>query len=194
MALPDDTRRSYEDSCKLLQRLGYPDAGADGVIPPMPDHRPQSDDEAPLGISFFRTFVGQDIEQEDEDVSHRDLENLTLPRTFFGKSNIQYVSFKNTDLSESNLCWNDFNEVSFTDANLSGCDLRASLFCEVDFVRTNLRNSDLRRFSFEECDFTDADMRLSKLTHEQGKEIDFSEKQRQEIDWQENDGAEPLGG
>lgn len=95
------TRRSYEESVRLLQRLGYPDAGADGVIPPIPDHRPQCDDEAPLGVSFFRTFVGQDIEQGDEDVSHRDLENLTLPRTFFGKSNVQHVSFRNTDLSES---------------------------------------------------------------------------------------------
>ena len=89
------TRRSYEESCRLLQRLGYPDAGTDAVIPPMPEHRPQCGDDAPLGVSFFRTFVGQDIEQGDEDVSHSDLENLTLPRTFFGKSYIQQVSFKN---------------------------------------------------------------------------------------------------
>src|SRR5262249_38818910 len=101
-------RLSYEESCKLLQRHGYPDAGAEGAIPPVPDHRPQGDDEEPLGVCFFRTFVGQDIEQGDDDESHRNLENLTLPRTFFGKSHIQYVSFKNTDLSESTLCWNDF--------------------------------------------------------------------------------------
>lgn len=188
------TRRSYEESCRLLQRLGYPDAGADGVIPPLPDHRPQCDDEAPLGVSFFRTFVGQDIEQGDEDVSHRDLENLTLPRTFFGRSNVQHVSFRNTDLSESTLCWNDFNEVNFTDAALSGCDLRASIFSEVDFVRADLRNADLCRSSFEACDFTDADMRGAKLTHEQGEEIDLSEQQRQVIDWQDSDGDEPPGG
>src|ERR1035438_7764265 len=102
------TRLSYEDSCRLLQRIGYPDAGAEGVIPPIPDHRPQCDDEAPLGVSFFRTFVGESA-----------LENLTLSRTFFGKSEVGPVSFKNTDLSESTLCWNDFNGVNFTDADLS---------------------------------------------------------------------------
>ena len=52
------TRLSYDESCRLLQRLGYPDAGAEGVIPPIPDHRPQCGDEAPLGVSFFRTWVG----------------------------------------------------------------------------------------------------------------------------------------
>ncbi len=168
------TRLSYEESCKLLQRLGYLHSGADGVIPPIPDHRPQCDDEEPLGVSFFRTFVGQDIEQGDTDVSHRDLENLTLPRTFFGRSYIQHVSFKNTDLSESTLCWNDFIEVNFTDADLSGADLRASVFRRAAFVRTNLRNADLRRSSFEACDFRDADMREAKLTHKQGEEIDLS--------------------
>jgi uncharacterized protein YjbI with pentapeptide repeats len=188
------TRHSYEESCRLLQRLGFPDAGSAGVIPPIPDHRPQCDDEGPLGVSFFRSFVGHDIEQGDKDASHRILENLTLPRTFFGKSYIQHVSFKNTDLSESTLCWNDFNEVNFTEADLSGCDLRASIFSEVDFVRADLRNTDLRRSDFETCDFTDADMGGAKLTHEQGEQIDLSEKQRQEIDWQESDGDQPLGG
>jgi uncharacterized protein YjbI with pentapeptide repeats len=187
-------RLPYEDSCRLLQRLGYPDVGAKGEIPPIPDHRPQCGDEAPLGVSFFRTFVGQDIEHGDENVSHRDLENLTLPRTFFGRSYIQHVSFKNTDLSESTMCWNDVSEVNFTDADLSGCDLRASLFSEVDFVRANLRGADFRRTNMEACDFTDADMRGAKLTRKLGEEIDLSEKQRQEIDWQDCDGEQPPGG
>jgi uncharacterized protein YjbI with pentapeptide repeats len=189
------TRLSYDESCRLLQRIGYRNsAGAEGVIPPMPDHRPQCDDEAPLGVSFFRTFVGQDIEEGDDDVSHLDLENLTLPRTFFGRSYIQHVSFKNADLSESTLCWNDFEEVNFTDADLSGCDLRASIFTEVKFVRANLRNADLRRSSYEACDFTDADLRGAKLTYEQGEEFDLSEQQRPEIDWQDSDGDDPPGG
>ena len=187
------TRLSYEESCRLLQRLGYSDVGAEGVIPPIPDHRPQIDDD-PLGVTFFRTFVGQDIEQGDDDVRHRNLENLTLPRTFFGRSYIQHVSFKNTDLSESTLCWNDFTEVNFTDADLSECDLRASSFSEIDFVQTNLRNADLRRSSFEACDFTDADMRGAKLTREQAEQILLSDQQQQEIDWQESDGEEPPGG
>jgi hypothetical protein len=188
------TRRSYEESCRLLQRLGYPDAGAEGAIPPLPDHRPQIDDKAPLGVSFFRTFVGQDIEEGDEGVRHRHLENLTLPRTFFGRSYIQLVSFKNTDLSESTLRWNDFIEVTFTDADLSGCDLRASIFSEVDFVRTNLRNADLRRSAFEACDFTGANMRGARLTREQAEQIHLSEEQQQVIDWQASDGEEPPGG
>jgi hypothetical protein len=48
-------RLSYEDSCRRLQQ-NYIDAGS---IPPIPDHRPQPDDEEPLGVSFFRTFVGE---------------------------------------------------------------------------------------------------------------------------------------
>ncbi len=186
-------RRSYEESCKLLQRLGYRGAGAKAMIPPISDHRPQCDDRAPLGVRFFRTFVGQESAQ-GEVVSHSDLENLTMPRTFFGRSNIQHVSFENTDLSESTLCWNDFSEVNFTEADLLGCDLRASNFSGVYFVRSILRNADLRRSSFAACDFTDADLQGVKLTREQGAEIDLSEKQQQEVDWQGNDGDEPPGG
>ena len=178
------TRLSYEESCRLLQRLGCPDVGAEGVIPPIPDHRPQIDQD-PLGVTFFRTFVG---------VGEYDLENLTLPRTFFGRSEIERVSFKNTDLSESNLCWNDFNEVNFTDADRSGCDIRASFFSEIDFVRTDLRNADFRRSNFEACDFTDADMRGAQLTREQAELILLSDQQQQVIDWQESDGEEPPGG
>ena len=179
------TRLSYEDSCRLLQGLGYPDVGAEGVIPPIPDHRPQCDDEGALGVSFFRTRVR---------AGEHDLENQTLPRTFFGRSEVGPVSFKNTDLSESTLCWNDFTEVNFTDADLSRCDLRASFFRETDFVRTNLRNADLRRSNFEACDFTDADMRGTKLTREQAEQILLSDKQQQVIDWQKSDGEEPPGG
>jgi uncharacterized protein YjbI with pentapeptide repeats len=188
-----DASLSYEESCKLLQRLGYPDVGAGGVIPPIPDHRPQIDDD-PIGVTFFRTFVGQDIDEADDDASHRNLENLTLPRTFFGRSYIQHVSFKNTDLSESTLCWNDFSEVDFTDADLSGCDLRASDFSETYFVRSNLRDADFRRSTFEAVDFNDADMRGAKLTREQAEQFFLSDQQKQLIDWQESDGDEPPGG
>jgi hypothetical protein len=176
-------RLPYEESVKLLQRRGFPDAGAEGVIPPKPDHRPQGDDEEPLGVSFFRTFVGEG-----------DLENLTLPRTFFGRSQIGPVSFKNTDLSESTLCWNDFNDVNFTDADLSECDLRAANFSGTVFVRTNLQNADLRRSKFEACDFTDAEMRGAKLTRQQAMPLRLSDPQRQVIDWQESDGHDPPGG
>lgn len=173
-------RRTYKDSCELLQQLGFVERGA---IPPIPDHQPQYDDEEPLGVNFFRTFVGE-----------CDLEGLTLPRTYFAKSQVGPVSFKNTDLSESTLCWNDFNEVNFTDADLSRSDLRASNFTETAFVRANLRDADLRHSNFEECDFAEADMLGAKLTYEHGENILISDKQRQGIDWQENSGDEPPGG
>jgi uncharacterized protein YjbI with pentapeptide repeats len=174
------SRRTYQDSCELLQELGYLEKG---IRPPIPDHRPQYDDEEPLGVSFFRTFVGEG-----------DLENLTLPRTYFAKSEVGPVSFKNTDLSESTLCWNDFNGVDFTDADLSRSDLRSSIFVGSVFVRANLQDTDLRRSTFQDCDFTGAELRGAKLTHAQGKHISLSEMQRREINWQDSHGDEPPGG
>jgi len=174
------SRLPYQESYELLQRLEYCRAGA---IPPIPDHRPQFDDDEPLGLTFFRTLV-----EEGK------LENLTLPRTFFGRSEIAFVSFKNTDLHESTMCWNDFNGVNFTDADLSDCDLRASIFRETSFVRASLQNADLRRSNFKDCDFTEANLRGAKLTRKQGEKIRLSEQQQSEVDWQESDGDQPPGG
>jgi BTB/POZ domain-containing protein KCTD9 len=173
-------RRSYKESCELLQQLGFLEKG---TIPPIPDHQPQYDDEEPLGVNFFRTYVGES-----------DLENLTLPRTYFARSQVGPVSFKNTNLSESALCWNDFNEVNFTDADLSGSDLRASNFTATAFVRANLRNADLRHSAFEECDFAEADLLGAKLTYEQAEKTLLSAKQLEAIDWQDSSGDEPPGG
>ena len=50
------SRRSYEDSWKVLQSLGYFQGEP---IPPISDHPPRYDDEEPLGVNFFRTFVGE---------------------------------------------------------------------------------------------------------------------------------------
>ncbi len=172
-------RLSFEESCRLLQRSGSLEEGA---IPPVPSHRPQFDDEKPLGVSFFRTFVGEG-----------DLENLLLPRTYFGRSQVGPISFKNTDFSESTLCWNDFTDVDFTDCDLSQSDLRASNFTRVKFVRTNLRDADLRQSTFQECDFTDADMRGAFVTRGQEKLV-LSKQQRAEIVWMWTDGEVPPGG
>ena len=174
------TRLSYEDSCRRLQQ-GYRDARG---IPPMPDHVPRLDDPEPLGVSFFRTSVGEGY----------DLGNLTLPRTFFGRSEIDDASFKNTDLTESNLCWNNFTDVDFTDAVLARSDLRASLFNRVRFVRADLRGADLRRSSFDDCLFDDALMSGVVLTREQGRGLKLSEQQRAAIRWCDDDGPEPEGG
>lgn len=174
------TRLSYEDSCRRLQ----PDYLEAGVIPPIPERMPQFDDPEPLGVSFFRTSIGEGD----------DLSNLTLPRTFFGKSEINDALFQNTDLTESNLCWNDFVDVDFTDAILARSDLRASLFNRVKFVRTDLRGADMRQSSFEDCDFENALMTGAILTAEQGAELNLSEEQRGQISWTNEDGPEPGGG
>ena len=60
--------------------------------------------------------------------------HLTIPRTFFGRSEIAHTSFANSDLSESTLCWNDFVDVDFTNACLAGADLRASNYERVRFA------------------------------------------------------------
>jgi uncharacterized protein YjbI with pentapeptide repeats len=168
----------------------------------MPDRRPDISDYGTNGAWFFRTWVGvgrpfglaPSRREDDVEVAEHALANLTLPRTFFGRSEISSISFRNTDLSESTLCWNDFIEVDFTDADLSVADLRASLFKRVAFVRANLRNADLRRSNFKECDFTAADMAGAKLTWKQGEGIHLSDEQWRVIDWQESDGDEPPGG
>ncbi len=103
-------RLSYEDSWRQLQKSCF----EEGEPPPIPAHLPQEDDEKPLGISFFRTVVG------DND----NFDNLTLPRTFFGRCQIENVSFRNTDFTESNFSWNDFVNVDFESANLAKSDMR----------------------------------------------------------------------
>lgn len=173
-------RVGYESSCRLLQALGLLEPGD---IPPVPDHRPRHDDEEPLGVSFFRTSVGEG-----------DLENLSLLRTFIGRSEVGPISFRNSDLSESGLCWNDFIDVDFSDCDLPDSDLRASIFKSVKFVRANLRNTDFRRSHFERCDFTDAEMLGAKLARIQAKMVRLSPKQQREIDWQAEEGPEPDGG
>src|SRR5262249_50517774 len=138
-------RLGYDDSIRRLRELGF--LGVDEQ-PSMPDHVPQPEDGEPLGLSFFRTFVGEGA----------DLSNLTIPRTFFGRSEVSNASFANTDLSESNLRWNDFIDVDFTEAILSRADFRASNYTRVNFARADMRGTDMRRADFEECVFDGAAM------------------------------------
>jgi BTB/POZ domain-containing protein KCTD9 len=172
------TRLTYEDSCRRLQKLRLLEPGE---LPPLPRTMPSCDDEV-LGVSFFRTLVADEA-----------LENLTLPRTFFGRSEIRGTSFKNTDMSESRLCWNDFMYVDFTATKLTGSDLRASVYENVKFVGADLQNADLRRGTFRECDFTDANLRGAKLN--KGAKIleSMTPDQRAAIDYQP-EGEEPPGG
>jgi uncharacterized protein YjbI with pentapeptide repeats len=174
-------RLGYDDSISRVRELGFLGAGEQ---PPMPDHVPQPEDEEPLGLSFFRTFVGEGA----------DFSNLTIPRTFFGRSEVNNASFRNTDLSESNLRWNDFVDVDFTEAILAGADLRASIYTRVDFTRADLRGADMRRADFEECVFSGAAMGGTILTRNQGSRHSLSGAQKAVIAWCKDDGPKPSGG
>jgi uncharacterized protein YjbI with pentapeptide repeats len=154
------------------------------VIPPLQDHLPRPDDEEPLGVSFFRTFVGEGD----------DLSSLFLPHTFFGRSEINDAAFRNTDFTESNLCWNDFIDVDFSDAVLAGSDMRASLFRRVKFVRTDLRRVDLRRSTFEGCAFDGALMNGAIVARNQKAMLGLSKSQMEDIAWSADEGDEPDGG
>lgn len=178
MVLSVGAKLSYEDSCRLLQKL---DVLPKGDIPRLPASMPAFDDHI-HGVSFFRTRV----EKES-------LDNLTIPKTYFARSEIRGTSFKNTDLSESRLCWNDFIEVDFTGAKLSGSDLRASVYENVKFAKADLQKADLRHATFTNCDFTGAIMRGAKLSKDAKVLDSLSLSQRDEIDYQP-EGKEPPGG
>ena len=172
-------RLSYDDSCRLLQSEQLIDEGTVPLLPPRP---PRHDDEE-LGVGFFRTELA--------DVK---LEHLTLPRTFFGRSEIRATSFANTDLSESTANWNDFVDVDFTSADLTRCDFRACPFQSVRFVGAHLVGADFRHCSFTGCDFTGADLAGAKLTRAAASSLQLSSEQQQVVDWQADDGDEPEGG
>jgi BTB/POZ domain-containing protein KCTD9 len=175
------SRLPYDLSCARLRELGLL---AHDDHAPMPERLPQFDDEEPLGFNVFRTRLSDAL----------DLSALSLPRTFFGRSEINRVSFRNTDLHESNLCWNDFLETDFTGADMARSDMRSSLFKRVTFVNTNLDGADLRRSSLVDCDFEGAAMKGVALTREQGSTLHLSETQRHDIDWRDDVGPEPGGG
>jgi BTB/POZ domain-containing protein KCTD9 len=174
-------RLNYDLSCARLRELGLL---AHDSHPPLPERLPHYNDAEPLGVSMFRTLLDDDL----------DLSDLTLPRTFFGRSRIDRVSFRSSDLRESNLCWNDFNGTDFSGADLADSDLRASLFHNVLFVAANLDGADLRQSSFIDCNFEKAAMKGTILERQQGAAMRLSETQRQTIDWRDECGPEPGGG
>ena len=167
-------RRSFEESVAELVRRGW----LEGPVR-LPDRMPRYDDEV-LAVNFFRTQV------------EGALDDLSLPRTYFGRSLIANASFKNTELRESSMCWNDFEQVDFSGADLSVCDLRASNFVGCRFTGAKLDGADLRRSGFEGCDFTGASLRGARLTREQ--ELALTESQRAEVAWMSDEGDEPDGG
>jgi uncharacterized protein YjbI with pentapeptide repeats len=160
-------------------------------MPRRPDGRPFIADQMPnyddeeLCFSYFR------YQLEDADNS-----NLTLPRTFFGRSWFVRVSFENTDLSESRMCWNDFDECDFSGADLSACDMRASNFRGCRFVSAVLRGADLRRSSFHACDFTGAELAgaLAGDEDDAGQVHDCLSPEQQDVVVVMDKGPEPPGG
>ena len=174
------TRLTYEPSLERLRERGFLDAREQ---PPLPSRMPQPTDEAPLGLSFFRTAI------EDED-----LQELSIPRTFFCRSLVSHTNFRGSDLAESFMCWNDFVRVDFSSADLSRADLRAAMFDPVSFAGADLSVADLRRSDSAQCDFTDAKMAAARLTVAAGRVLELSSAQRDSIAWQDDEGPEPAGG
>lgn len=172
-------RLDYAASCRKLHDDGWPEFDP---APPLPDRMPRYDDDEPLGVQFFRELVSAD------------LSGLTLPRTYIGRCEISAVSFRDTDLSESAMCWNDFIDTDFADAVLRGADMRASSYERVSFAGADLRSADLRRSDFIACSFDNALMTAARLTREQGARLLLSETQRADIAWQDDEGDEPDGG
>jgi len=171
-------RLPFQDSCLKIERLNLK-----GEPPQIPEKMPTVEDTEFLGVCIYKEFV-----------ERKDFSNLTLPRTFFGRSLINVVSFRNTDLNQSNLCWNDFTDVDFTEANLAEGDLRSSIFERVKFIGADLRGADLRHSWFRACVFDGAAMQGTILTHKQGTQLALSKTQAGAIDWREEAGPEPAGG
>ncbi len=179
-------RKSLEDTWQHLEAEGdemprHPDGR-----PVVRDQMPNYDDDEPLGLSYYKSGL------EDADRSR-----LTMPRTYFGRSGFVRVQFSGTDLSESRMCWNDFEGCDFSGADLFGCDMRASKFERCRFAGASLRGADLRRSSFKDCDFTDADLTGAVAEDEDaiGCVQDWlSDEQQAVMAWSEDKGPEPPGG
>lgn len=192
-AIPRTSRLSLDMSWEWLKLGGFdPPFDAQGKpllpsLPPLSKTEEDEEDEAG-GLSYYKTGV-----------SDGDLDHLTIPRTFFGRSEIALFSFRNTDLSESTLCWNDWLDCDFIEADLSRADMRASRYVRCYFTGAALSGADLRRSSFEGCDFMDAKMNGTRLTREQASAMRqdgayLNQTQQAEIEWMEDDGPEPPGG
>ncbi len=167
-------------SCERLQKLGF----IDGSELPMPSRMPRHDDLEPLGVSFFKSSLNDEL----------DMSNLTLPRTFFGRSDLSKVSIKNTNSSESNLCWNEFVAIDFGLSDLSLCDGRSSNFYTVTFSNSDLTRTDLRHSRFKHCVFYGAIMDGTILTRTQAVRLSLSNEQRSTIDWRWFSDPVPDGG
>jgi hypothetical protein len=176
-------RRSLEETWQILAERGMFKFSAS--TPSLPPRMPSIYDEELIGIHFFRTQCGFD------------LSDLSLPRTFMGRSYFVGTRFNNSDLSESRMCWNDFTNCDFSGADLSRCDMRASHFEACIFRNADLSGADLRRSSFTACIFQGANFTGTIACKASAAEdlIPLLEKlQRRKMRWVHDDGEEPPGG
>jgi BTB/POZ domain-containing protein KCTD9 len=177
-------RKSVDETWAHLEARGRRMPRDPEGRPLVPASMPSYDDDHPR-CSFFRTRV------------HGDWSGLSLPRTYFGRSLIERASFADTDLSESRMCWNDFDDCDFTGADLSGCDMRASIFRGCKFAAAVLRRADLRRSRFDRCDFAGVDLSgaVAEDTRSPARlgEV-LSGEQLAAVSWVEDAGPEPPGG
>jgi uncharacterized protein YjbI with pentapeptide repeats len=109
-------RKSIEVTWQYLKSIGEVVPTIDGKAY-IPKHIPFLYEEEPIGLSFFR------VERRDKNLS-----DLTMPRTYIGRSEFSSVTFNNSDLSDSLCCWDTFSDCDFSDSDLSFADLRASVF------------------------------------------------------------------
>jgi len=179
-------RLTPENSIKYIRDLGWdvPDDSS-AFLKSMP-----SETDGELGLRFFRT-----------NVHNAQFDYLTIPRTYFGRSEIKSTTFEHSDLVESRMCWNDWQYCHFAGADLSGCDLRRSHFEYCYFNGANLKGADLRGACFDRCSFSNAVMKGVKLGKQFGflsglkaKALKLSPEQAREIDWVSSAGEEPAGG
>jgi BTB/POZ domain-containing protein KCTD9 len=176
-----------------MPRLNFPDSierlRLAGLIAPednfvIPKRMPQYDDEAIDGFSIFRMGLDETA----------DLSNLTLPRTYIGRSELNGVSFRNSDINESNMCWNDFILSNFEFAVLDSSDSRATNFSNCNFRHCSLRQTDLRHSTFSNCSFVNTDFSGAIVTELQLVEMGLTKEQISTIDLRADAGPEPDGG
>jgi uncharacterized protein (TIGR02996 family) len=184
-------RKSLEETWRYLEAQGKEMPRDPDGRPFVPPQMPSYDDESPLGLSYFRSGL-----------EGADRSGLTMPRTFFGRSGFSRVRFTDSDLSESRMCWNDFEHCDFSGADLSRCDMRAAKFTGCEFVGAILRGVDLHRSYFKDCDFTGADLTgavaeggdLYTRSGHEGVQAFLTKEQQAVMTWTEDEGPEPPGG
>jgi Uncharacterized low-complexity proteins len=178
---PKCGRLSLEETWKWLDVSGFdPPITADGK-PRMCAGHPStySDPATEGGLGFFRT-----------DLQYQAMDKLTLPRTYVGKTEVSYTSFKNSDLHESLFLESTFNDCDFTGADLANSRIAAK-FVRSRFTDANLSGADLRWSQFESCSFKDASLRQTRLHHGQKRMIRLSPEQESQVEWMDEPDDEP---